>query len=101
VKVNENESPGASRPELTRPAALTVCGTAPRFVHVTVVPGATLRDAGVKTLSPISTAGPTGAGVAVAEATVIVPAIPVWISQWYTNVPADANVNDQLAPEAT
>ena len=55
-KVNEKSSPCCSLPESQLPSsAVVVCGEGPSFVHVTVVPGATVICPGLKEKSWIET----------------------------------------------
>jgi hypothetical protein len=58
VNVNEKVAPGARSPESKSPAVsdVTVWVFMPPFVQHTVVPGGTVKDVGLKTLSPMATA---------------------------------------------
>ena len=62
LKVNENESPCARKPESKTPVSeVAVCVIWPLFVQQTVVPTGTLMSAGLKKLSPIEiSADPAG-----------------------------------------
>jgi len=86
LNVNENESPGAMKPESKTPVfEVAVCVTWPLFVQQTVVPTGTLTFAGSKKLSPIDTSadpagqpggGPASCSVSTLESEVVAPSRP-------------------------